>query len=89
MASMIGFLITGDPDQDDVERYFRALRRAQRDMDVDPKPYKNYYLNEIPEKYHTMVEVQAFGPGERLVIKPYTRELFERTHGWSLEPLSG
>ncbi len=79
---MIGFLITGDPDQDDVERYFRALRRAQRDIDVDPEPYKHYYLNEIPDKYHTMVDIQAFGPGERLVFEPYTRELFERTHGW-------
>ena len=79
---MIGFLISGEPEQEDVERYFRALRRAQVDIDVDPEPYKHYYLKEIPEKYHTMVDVQAFGPGERLVFEPYTRELFERTHGW-------
>ena len=79
---MIGFLISGEPEQEDVERYFRALRRAQVDIDVDPEPYKHYYLKEIPEMYHTMVDVQAFGPGERLVFEPYTRELFERTHGW-------
>jgi len=79
---MIGFLITGDPNQEDVERYFRALRRAQRDIDVAPEPYKHYYLNEIPKKYHSMVDIQTFGPGERLVFEPYTRELFEQTHGW-------
>jgi len=79
---MIGFLITGDPNQEDVERYFRALRRAQRDIDVAPEPYKHYYLNEIPKKYHSMVDIQTFGPGERLVFEPYTQELFERTHGW-------
>ncbi len=79
---MIGFLVTGEPEQEDVESYFRALRRAQVDIDVDPEPYKHYYLKEIPEKYHSMVDVQAFGPGERLVFEPYTRELFERTHGW-------
>ena len=79
---MIGFLITGDPNQEDVERYFRALRWAQRDIDVAPEPYKHYYLNEIPKKYHSMVDIQTFRPGERLVFEPYTQELFERTHGW-------
>jgi len=79
---IVGFLITGDTNQDDVERYFRALRRAQRDIDVEPEPYKHYFLNEIPDKYYPMVDIQAFGPGERLVFERYTRELFERTHGW-------
>ena len=33
---MIGFLITGeDVDMEDVEKYFRALQRAQRDIDVE------------------------------------------------------
>lgn len=67
---MIGFLVTGEPHLEDVERYFRALRRAQRDIDVDPEPYKHYFLNEIPKKFHSMVDIQAFGPGERLVFEP-------------------
>jgi len=79
---MIGFLITGDADLEDVEKYFRALQRAQRDIDQEPEVYKHYFLKELPEKYHQIIDVRAFGPGERLVFEPYTREVFEKTHRW-------
>lgn len=79
---IVGFLITGDAGHDDVERYFRALRLAQRDIDVAPELFKHYFLREIPERYHSLVDIQAFGPGERLVFEPYTREQFEKTHRW-------
>ena len=59
-----------------------ALRRAQQDIDAEPEIYKHYFVNELPEKYHSMVDIRAFGPGERLVFEPYTQELFERTHRW-------
>ena len=29
-----------------------------------------------------MIDVSGFGPGERLVFEPYTREMFEQTHRW-------
>ncbi len=32
-----------------------------------------------------MIEIGWFGPGERLVFEPYTREMFERTHRWMEE----
>ena len=79
---MIGFLLHKDADVEDVKRYFKALQRAQRDIDLEPERYKHYFLNELPEKYHPMIDVDAFGPGERLVFEPYTREIFERTHRW-------
>ena len=79
---MIGFFVHGDADQEDVERYFRALQRAQRDIDLEPERYKHYFLKELPARYHDMVDVRAFGTGERLVFEPYTREAFERTHRW-------
>jgi NitT/TauT family transport system substrate-binding protein len=80
---MIGFLITGqDVDQEDVEKYFRALRRAQCDIDVEHQQYTHYYLNEMADEFKSMVDVRAFGPGERLVFEPYTREMYERTHRW-------
>jgi len=80
---MIGFLITGqDTDQEDVEKYFRALRRAQCDIDVEHQSYTHYYLNELAEEFKPIVDVRAFGPGERLVFEPYTREMYERTHRW-------
>ena len=82
---MMGCLVTGEPDAADVERYFRALRRAQRDIDVEPEIYTHYFLRELPERYHSMVDARAFGPGERLVFEPYTEELFERTHKWMVD----
>jgi hypothetical protein len=79
---MMGCLITGDPAPSDVERYFRALRRAQRDIDVEPELYTHHFLKELPERYHALVDARAFGPGERIVFEPYTRDVFERTHKW-------
>jgi NitT/TauT family transport system substrate-binding protein len=26
--------------------------------------------------------VRRFGPGERIVFEPYTKDMFERTHRW-------
>jgi NitT/TauT family transport system substrate-binding protein len=79
---MEGFLIPDDADRTDVERYFRALQRAQRDIDIDLERYKHYFLNEIAAKYHSLCDVRRFGPGERIVFEPYTREMYERTNRW-------
>jgi hypothetical protein len=79
---MIGHLVTGDAAINDVESYFMALRRAQRDIDVTPEPFKHYFLRELPERYHPLVDIRSFGPGERLVFEPYPREVFERTRRW-------
>jgi NitT/TauT family transport system substrate-binding protein len=82
---MIGFLLRQDADVEAVKRYFRALQRAQRDIDLEPERYKHYFLKELPEVYHDRVDVSGFGPGERLIFEPYTREMFERTHRWMEE----
>jgi ABC-type nitrate/sulfonate/bicarbonate transport system substrate-binding protein len=79
---MIGFLLHKDADLEDVKRYFNALQRAQQDIDLEPERYKHYFLKELPEKYRDMIDVSSFGPGERLVFEPYTREMFEQTHRW-------
>lgn len=79
---MIGFFIESDADTQDVERYFRALERAQRDLDAEPEKYKHYYLRELPDEYHDQVDVRGFGLGERIVFEPYTREVFDSTRQW-------
>jgi len=80
---MIGFLISGeDVAMDDVEKYFRALQRAQRDIDVEHQQYTHYYLNEMADEFKSISDVRAFGPGERLVFEPYTQEVYEQTHRW-------
>jgi len=79
---MVGHLVSGDANVEDVNRYFKALRRAQQDIDMEPEIYKHYFLKELPERYHGMVDIRAFGPGERLVFESYPREIFERTRKW-------
>jgi len=79
---MIGHLISDGADLQDVERYFKALQRAQRDIDLEPEAYKHYFLRELPERYHALVDIRRFGPGERIVFEPYPRQAFERTREW-------
>ncbi len=79
---MIGFLTSEDVDAEDLERYFRAMRRGQRELDIDPDRYKPLWLREIPEDMLDGADVRRFGTGERIVFEPYTREMFERTHRW-------
>ena len=49
---MIGTMIHGDPDREDLRKFFRALRRAQRDIDLRPELYTHYYKNEFPDRFH-------------------------------------
>src|ERR1700733_11200063 len=79
---MIASMITGDPDPEDVRKYFRALRRAQRDIDLRPELYTRHYKKEMPERFHSSMDTRRWGPGERLVFEPYTREVFEESFGW-------
>jgi NitT/TauT family transport system substrate-binding protein len=79
---IMGFLVAEDAGQGDLERYFRALRRAQVEIDLEGDRYKHYWLCEMPEDLRDGVDVRRFGPGERIVFEPYTREMFERTHRW-------
>ena len=79
---MIASMITGNPDSDDVRKYFRALRLAQRDIDLRPELYTHYYQNEFPERFHDVMDTRRWGPGERLVFEPYTKEMFEESFRW-------
>jgi ABC-type nitrate/sulfonate/bicarbonate transport system substrate-binding protein len=79
---MIATMITGDPDPEDIKKYFAALRRAQRDIDLRPEKYTHYYKREFPERYHSIMDTRRWGPGERLVFEPYTQEAFEVSREW-------
>lgn len=82
---MIATMVTGDPDPDDLRRYFAALRRAQGDIDLRPDRYTHYYRNEFPARYHATMDTRRWGPGERLVFEPYTREMYDTTVAWIAE----
>jgi ABC-type nitrate/sulfonate/bicarbonate transport system substrate-binding protein len=79
---MINTMLNGDPDMEDVKKFFRAIRRAQRDIDLRPDLYLHYYKNEFPTKYHAIMDTRRWGPGERVVFEPYTKEVFEDTLKW-------
>ncbi|MFB9263422.1 ABC transporter substrate-binding protein [Bradyrhizobium erythrophlei] len=79
---MIGAMINGDPDMEDVRKYFQALRRAQRDIDLRPELYTHYYKMEFPERFHAAMDTRRWGPGERIVFEPYSRDVFEQSFEW-------
>ena len=79
---MIGFMFPNDVNAGDVEKYMNGMRRAQMDLDIEPEKYKHFYLNEIPERYRTSLDVRRFSPGERIVFLPYTDTTFARTQAW-------
>jgi len=79
---MMASMITGDPDPEDLRKYFRALRRAQRDLDLRPELYTHHYKKEFPARFHEQMDTRRWGPGERIVFEPYTREVFEESFEW-------
>jgi ABC-type nitrate/sulfonate/bicarbonate transport system substrate-binding protein len=82
---MIATMLTGDPDPEDVRKYFRALRRAQRDIDLRPELYTHYYSKEFPRRFLSEIDTRRWGPGERIVFEPYTRDVFEQSFKWIAE----
>jgi hypothetical protein len=82
---MMSSMITGEPDPEDVRKYFRALRRAQRDIDLRPELYTHYYEKEFPVRFHGAMDPRRWGPGERIVFEPYTKEVFEDSFRWIAE----
>jgi hypothetical protein len=83
---MIGTMIHGDPDPDDLRKFFRALRKAQRDIDLRPELYTHYYKKEFPDRFHPLMGTRRWGPGERLVFEPYTKETYEESFEWIAGP---
>jgi hypothetical protein len=79
---IVGFLVASDTPAEDLEKYFRALKRAQEAIDIDPSPYKHYYLKHLKEPLSSCADVRAFGPGERIIFEPYTRTMYERAVSW-------
>lgn len=82
---MIGFMFPFGVDAADVEKYMNGLKRAQMELDFAPEKYKHLYLNEIPQRYKSKLDVRLFSTGERIVFLPYTEEMFARTQVWLQE----
>jgi NitT/TauT family transport system substrate-binding protein len=78
----VGFLVAPGADEDDTRKYFRALAKAQRDIDLQPEKYLKYWKRELPEDIAELVDVRRFGPGERIVSEPYTKDMYDVTQRW-------
>jgi NitT/TauT family transport system substrate-binding protein len=79
---VMGFLVSPQARREDVDRYFRGLLRAQQEIDLEPERYKHFWLREMPEDLRDLADVRRFGPGERIVPQPYTRDMYVRTYRW-------
>jgi ABC-type nitrate/sulfonate/bicarbonate transport system substrate-binding protein len=79
---MITFMFPHTVALEDVEKYMRALKKAQAEVDLRPELYKHYYADMIPARYRDKVDVRLFSTGERVVFLPYTQETFQRTQDW-------
>jgi len=79
---MIASMVTGTPSREDLKRFYDALKRAQRDIDLRPERYTHYYRNEFPDRYHPLMDTRRWGPGERIVFEPYTEEVFAQSREW-------
>jgi len=82
---MMASMIKGEPDLADVHRYFAALRRAQHDIDLRPELYTHYYKKEFPVRFHEQMDTGRWGPGERIVFEPYTKDAFDDSQEWIAE----
>jgi hypothetical protein len=82
---MMASMITGNPDPEDIRKFYRALRRAQRDIDLRPELYTHYYKNEFPARFLDQMDTRRWGPGERIVFEPYTKQVFEESFRWIAE----
>ncbi len=79
---MVAALVPNDTNEDDVRKYYRALKRAQVDIDLRPERYTHFYKKFFPPRWHDVMDVRRFGPGERIVFLPYDRRIFDSTQRW-------
>jgi NitT/TauT family transport system substrate-binding protein len=78
----VGFLVSSTAEPEDTAKYFRALEKAQRAIDLRPESYLRHWARELPDDLAELVDVRRFGPGERIVLAPYTKEMFDATQKW-------
>ncbi len=82
---MMASMVDENADMEDIAKFFRALRRAQTDIDLHAHRHTHYYKNEFPARFHDMMDTRLFGPGERIVFEPYTSEIYHDTQKWVIE----
>jgi hypothetical protein len=44
--------------------------------------YTQFYKKEFPERFRDQMDTRRWGPGERIVFEPYSKEVFEESFQW-------
>ena len=84
------WFINDSSDPDKVERYFRAIERAEAALDDDLAGHLHLWRYSNPPEFadHDW-DYSTFGRGERFVREPVTQEAFDRllddAHRWGLD----
>ena len=60
---MMAAMVAENANLEDVEKYFAALRMAQKDIDLRQELYTHYYRNAFPERFRDQMDTRLFGPG--------------------------
>ncbi len=82
---MMAAMLAENADMGDVKKYYKALRRAQADIDLHAHRYTHFYKKEFPTRFHDQMDTRLFGPGERIVFEPYSNEIYADTQKWIME----
>ena len=62
-----------------------VARAKERSQDAWDELYTRHYRNEFPQRFHGEIDTRRWGPGERIVFEPYTREVFDDSFRWIRE----
>jgi NitT/TauT family transport system substrate-binding protein len=79
---MVAAIVKEGVNESDIEKFYRALKRAQVDIDMNHQKFTHYYKREFPARFHDVMNTCVFGPGERIVFSPYTKEMYDETQRW-------
>ena len=80
---MIATSVTGDPDLEDLQQVLpRAAARAARHRPAAGASTRTTTRTNSRRAIHARMDTRRWGPGERLVFEPYTREVYEETFKW-------
>ena len=83
---MMASMLTGDPDPEDVREVFpRPAPRAARHRPAARSSTRTTTARNSPRASTSQIDTRRWGPGERIVFEPYTREVFEESFKWIAE----
>ncbi|HEU5439953.1 MAG TPA: hypothetical protein VFU88_11740 [Ktedonobacterales bacterium] len=71
------FWVAPDIEPDVLNRYFRALRKADEALAKQPEKYLHLWAHNVPPALAGDYDYTTFGLGERFVFEPYSEEMFQ------------